>query len=108
MYHFASAVVYPSVYEGYGLPVFEAMCCSAVVLASRVTSLPEVLGDAGTLFDPYSAESIAAAVLGAVTLSPDDASAYRRRCRLRAELLLARRAAQAPLPGLPLAEMVLA
>ena len=108
LYHFASAVVYPSVYEGYGLPVFEAMCSSAVVLASRASSLPEVLGDAGALFDPYSAESIAAALLAAVTLSPDDAWEYRRRCRLRAELLMARRAAQAPLPGLPLPEMVLA
>ena len=99
LYHFASAVICPSVYEGFGIPVMEAMCCSAVVLASRVSSLPEVLGQDGMHFDPYNTEEIAAALLRALTLSPADAARYRRRCRQRAEAHLERLAHDSPLPG---------
>jgi len=100
LYHFASAVVYPSVYEGFGLPVFEAMSASGVVLASATSSLPEVLGD-GITFDPYRTEAIAGALLDALTMTPAQAAAYRARCRARADLLLDRAAHSAPLPGLP-------
>ena len=48
----ASALVFPSLAEGFGLPVVEAMACGAPVLASDRGSLPEVVGDAGLLFDP--------------------------------------------------------
>ncbi len=99
LYHFASAVICPSVYEGFGIPVMEAMCCSAVVLASRVSSLPEVLGKDAIQFDPYNTEEIAAALLGAVTLSPADATNYRRRCRQRAEAHLERLVHGSPLGG---------
>lgn len=58
----ASALVLPSLAEGFGLPAVEAMACGIPVLASDRGSLPEVVGDAGLLFDPESAESISAAI----------------------------------------------
>jgi alpha-1,3-rhamnosyl/mannosyltransferase len=85
LYHFAEAVIYPSVYEGFGLPVLEAMCSSAVVLTSRSSSLPEVLGDDEWLFDPYDTEDIARLLLRAVELPPADRDECRRRSRQRAE-----------------------
>ena len=100
LYHFASAVVYPSVYEGFGLPVLEAMSASGVVLASATSSMPEVLGD-GITFDPHRTETIAAAMLHALTMTPAEAAAYRRRCRARAEALIERTARIPALPGLP-------
>ncbi len=47
------AFVFPSLYEGFGLPVLEAMACGAPVIASNRSSLPELVGDAGLLVDPY-------------------------------------------------------
>lgn len=52
LYAGAAALVYPSRYEGFGLPVLEAMASGTPVIASRAGSIPEVLGDAGTLLDP--------------------------------------------------------
>jgi glycosyltransferase involved in cell wall biosynthesis len=52
LYRGAAALVYPSRYEGFGLPVIEAMACGTPVIASRAASLPEVVGDAGILIDP--------------------------------------------------------
>jgi glycosyltransferase involved in cell wall biosynthesis len=52
LYRDAAALVYPSRYEGFGLPVLEAMACGTPVIAARAGSIPEVLGDAGTLLDP--------------------------------------------------------
>lgn len=54
----AQAIFYPSIFEGFGLPVLEAMECGAIVIASCSTSIPEVLGDTGYYFDPYSVESL--------------------------------------------------
>lgn len=55
----AEALVFPSLYEGFGLPVLEAMACGTPVLTSNVSALPEVAGDAAILVDPLDEESIA-------------------------------------------------
>ena len=52
LYRAAAALVYPSRYEGFGLPVLEAMACGTPVIASRAASIPEVLGEAGMLLHP--------------------------------------------------------
>jgi glycosyltransferase involved in cell wall biosynthesis len=58
----AQALVFPSFWEGFGLPAVEAMSCGVPVLASRRGSLPEVVGDAGLLFEPDDPQAIAACV----------------------------------------------
>jgi glycosyltransferase involved in cell wall biosynthesis len=62
LYSMADVFVYPSLYEGFGLPVVEAMACGTPVITSNVSSLPEVAGDAALLVDPRSTDSIALAV----------------------------------------------
>jgi len=59
LYRLASAFVFPSLYEGFGLPPLEAMACGTPVVTSRLSSLPEVVGDAAVLVDPYSIDDIA-------------------------------------------------
>jgi O-antigen biosynthesis alpha-1,3-mannosyltransferase len=66
----ARGFVYPSLYEGFGLPVLEAMACGVPVLASNVSSLPEVVGDGGVLVDPCDVDAIAG---GMVQLWQDEA-----------------------------------
>jgi glycosyltransferase involved in cell wall biosynthesis len=61
VYSLAAAMVFPSLYEGFGLPVIEAMACGAPVVASRVSSLPEICGDAAILVDPLNPGEIAEA-----------------------------------------------
>ena len=58
----AAALVFPSLYEGFGLPPLEAMACGCPVASSNAGSLPEVVGDAARLFDPFQPEAIAEAV----------------------------------------------
>jgi glycosyltransferase involved in cell wall biosynthesis len=62
LYRRANAFVFPSLAEGFGLPVVEAMACGAPVVTSRVSSLPEVSGDAALLVDPEDTDEIAAAI----------------------------------------------
>jgi glycosyltransferase involved in cell wall biosynthesis len=62
LYRSAAAVVYPSLYEGFGMPCLEAMACGCPVAASNVASLPEVCGDAAVYLDPTSVESIGDAI----------------------------------------------
>jgi glycosyltransferase involved in cell wall biosynthesis len=59
LYSSASFFAFPSLWEGFGIPVLEAMACGAPVLTSTVSALPEVAGDAARLVDPYSVEDIA-------------------------------------------------
>jgi glycosyltransferase involved in cell wall biosynthesis len=59
LYRSAAALVYPSLYEGFGIPCVEAMACGCPVAASNVASIPEVCGDAAVYFDPLDPESIA-------------------------------------------------
>nr|MDA8218481.1 glycosyltransferase [Dehalococcoidales bacterium] len=59
LYSAADAFVFPSLYEGFGLPVLEALRCGAPTVTSNTSSLPEVAGDAALLVDPYSAREIA-------------------------------------------------
>jgi len=63
LFHASSALVFPSLWEGFGLPAVEAMATGLPVLASQRGSLPEVVGDAGLFFDPESPSEIAAVCL---------------------------------------------
>jgi glycosyltransferase involved in cell wall biosynthesis len=79
----ADVFVFPSLYEGFGLPVLEAMARGVPVACSNASSLPEVAGDAALLFDPRDESAIAGAVerlLG----DPDEAGRLRARGRERA------------------------
>lgn len=58
----ADLFVFPSIHEGFGLPPLEAMACGTPVVSSNATSLPEVVGDAGLLFDPYRIKEMAEAM----------------------------------------------
>ncbi len=59
LYRCSLAFVYPSLYEGFGIPPLEAMACGTVVVASNSSSIPEVVGDAGILFDPNATGDLA-------------------------------------------------
>jgi glycosyltransferase involved in cell wall biosynthesis len=63
LYSAATAFIFPSLYEGFGMPVLEAMACGAPVITSNLSSLPEVAGDAALLVDPTSLDEMAAAMV---------------------------------------------
>jgi glycosyltransferase involved in cell wall biosynthesis len=62
LYGCAEAFVFPSLFEGFGIPALEAMECGCPVVASRATSLPEIIGSAGEFFEPNSTENMARAL----------------------------------------------
>jgi glycosyltransferase involved in cell wall biosynthesis len=67
MYRLAAVFVFPSLYEGFGLPPLEAMASGTPVVTSNVSSLPEVAGDAAVLVDPYDPEAIADGIYRVLT-----------------------------------------
>jgi len=74
LYRGAALFVFPSLYEGFGLPLLEAMACGVPVACADVAALPEVAGDAAWLFDPYDERAMADAM---GTLLFDDAARAR-------------------------------
>jgi glycosyltransferase involved in cell wall biosynthesis len=62
LYRHGQAFVYPSLYEGFGIPPLEAMSCGCPVVCSNISSIPEVVGAAGEYFDPYDLDSIGQAI----------------------------------------------
>ncbi|GAB4259849.1 glycosyltransferase family 4 protein [Thermincola ferriacetica] len=84
-YNGASVFVYPSIYEGFGLPPLEAMACGTPVVVSNVSSLPEVVGDAGVTVSPDDIEAMAANI-SKVLKDRTAASYYSKRGIERASL----------------------
>jgi len=70
LYNLSKFVIIPSLYEGFGLPVLEAWACGKAVLASNNSSLGEIVGDTGILFDPTNTKDMARALTIALTSAP--------------------------------------
>ncbi|TET14699.1 MAG: glycosyltransferase family 1 protein, partial [Dehalococcoidia bacterium] len=66
-YSGAEVFVLPSLYEGFGFPVLEAMACACPVITSNTSSLPEVTGEAGIMVDPHDTDSLAQAMRQVLT-----------------------------------------
>jgi glycosyltransferase involved in cell wall biosynthesis len=62
IYNLADLLIYPSLYEGFGLPILEAMACGCPVITSKVSSMPEVAGDAAILIDPEDEVGLCGAI----------------------------------------------
>jgi glycosyltransferase involved in cell wall biosynthesis len=83
LYAGAAAFVWPSRYEGFGLPPLEAMASGAAVISSDTSSMPEIVGDGGLLIPPHDTESWAVAMLKMLS-DPELRQTYRQRGRQRA------------------------
>lgn len=92
----AEALVYPSIFEGFGLPPLEAMAAGTPVIASDTSAMPEILGDAALLVDPFDVDAIARA-LGRVAADPALRTRLRERGRARATAFTFRRTADSAL-----------
>jgi len=93
LYTSAEVFVMPSLHEGFGLPVLEAMACGTPVVAANAYSLPEVSGDAAELIDPYDVDDLARGILRLLE-DRDHASELRRRGLERAKGFTWRRSAE--------------
>jgi glycosyltransferase involved in cell wall biosynthesis len=98
LYRGCELFVFPSLYEGAGLPILEAMSCGAPVAASRTTSIPEILGDLEATFDPADPEDIATC-LGRVLDDPVEVERLRERSANRVEVFTWERVAERTLEG---------
>lgn len=96
LYREADIFVYPSLFEGGGLPVLEAMAAGAPVIVSKTSSLPEMAGEAGTLVDPESVDDIAASLVRLAT-DPGLRARLREKGRARARTMTWESAARATL-----------
>jgi glycosyltransferase involved in cell wall biosynthesis len=96
LYSAAELFVFPSLYEGFGLPVLEAMACGAPVVTSNTSSLPEVAGVAAIQVDPYNIDALAAAMQRVLT-DPHLAAEMRQKGLSQAQKFSWQRAAQATL-----------
>jgi len=63
LYSAAAAFVYPSLYEGFGIPILEAMSCGAPVITSNTSSMPEISSDAALFFDPTDVQQLTTLLL---------------------------------------------
>ncbi|MCA1554672.1 MAG: glycosyltransferase family 4 protein, partial [Chloroflexi bacterium] len=70
LYSLASCAVFPSYYEGFGLPPLEAMACGTPVVAGDTSSLPEIVGDAGFLVNPDDVNRLAGAIIASLIDEP--------------------------------------
>jgi glycosyltransferase involved in cell wall biosynthesis len=93
LYSGATVYVFPSLYEGFGIPVLEAMACGAAVVTSNSSALPEVVGDAARLVDPYSVDEIRNAI-GELLDDPAARNELRERALIRAHDFSWKRVAQ--------------
>lgn len=94
LYQAADAYVDPSLYEGFGFQVAEAMACGIPVICSNTTSLPELVGDAALLVDPLDVAQLADAIRTVVS-DPDAAAVMKQRGQLRIERFTWRRTVEA-------------
>ena len=98
LYRSCELFVFPSLYEGAGLPILEAMTCGAPVAASRASAMPELLGDLEATFDPADPADIARCVRD-VLETPGKLDQLRERSRRRVELYTWERVARRTLDG---------
>jgi glycosyltransferase involved in cell wall biosynthesis len=100
LYSAAEAFIFPSLIEGFGSPPLEAMACGTAVVASSASSIPEVVGDAGIIFDARSHDQLAGAIKGLLA-DPMLAADLRRRGFARAQQFSWDRIGAATLAGPP-------
>jgi glycosyltransferase involved in cell wall biosynthesis len=94
LYRGAACAVFASQYEGFGLPVLEALACGTPLVTSNVSSLPELVGDAGFVVDPADVQGLAGAILSCLVDEPLAAELRRRGPRQAARFTWAQTARQ--------------